>query len=566
MASPCFRITVRVVSLYKPGGFELNRFYRLVPALILVIIVSSAFWAGCSKKGDIIVPPPPAVLDLTAIICNPLAPAPGDTTQLTAQVKGTGDNPTYEWQTQAGTLIKNGSISVQWLAPADPGIYRIFVRAAVGTKVDTMSKYIMVRNVNVVNNGLRYAFYPHIVDGELYYAGSNQSLSAVDFFGFHAYHLELPPAPIDFMAMPAPEISGGYEFQFFPDGIVTSSITGGADYIRQQPMNVFFFPYLVGPKKAISNNEEAGTVFRKNENHYVSPSSDLGMYVWQYNKVGPVDDGSQDLLNVRFRAGAGALSTLTVSKDSIFQFGAWSYKFYRNIKPLFTPDNGTIIYFVDSTETFEPCVIPMDGTQPVIENRRAIREGQRHGIFFNAGIKVSERTVFQWNPAIATQLGFIDDARNFCLFDYSDSSAQIVSNVGKVSEFAWDPNGRITAVNDAGVIVATPGGVPDTVFVKERPSDDVVGVNWSPGTSGQKVGFRLARKGSSTVESFSALVIYSVDNHRWYYATPQIKPAMTTEPTVDYRWWRAIFDSEGGMYAPVPISTRGGSVVLYYTI
>jgi hypothetical protein len=74
------------------------------------------------------------------------------------------------------------------------------------------------------------------------------------------------------------------------------------------------------------------------------------------------------------------------------------------------------------------------------------------------------------------------------------------------------------------------------------------------------------RKGSSTVESFSALVIYSVDNHRWYYATPQIKPAMTTEPSVDYRWWRVIFDSEGGMYAPVPLSTGGGSVALYHTV
>ncbi|HEY5133760.1 MAG TPA: hypothetical protein VII85_08765 [Candidatus Krumholzibacteriaceae bacterium] len=542
----------------------MNRFYRLVPASVLVMIVSSAFWAGCSKKGDIVIPPPPAVLDLTAIICNPLAPAPGDTTQLTAQVRGTGDNPTYEWQAQAGTLIENGSISIKWLAPADPGIYRVFVRAAVGSDIDTMSKYIMVRNVNVVNNGLRYAFYPTIVEGELYYTGTTKSLSDNTFYGFHAYHLELPPAPIDVMA--APEISGGSEFQFFPDGIVTSSITEAADYIRQQPMNVYFFPYLVGPKKAISNNEVEGTLFRRNQNHYASPSSDLGMYVWQYNKVGPADDGSQDLLNVRFRAGAGPLRTLTVAKDSIFQFGAWSYKFYRNIKPLFTPDNGTIIYFADSTETYEPCLIPLDGTEPVIAQRRAIHAGQRHGIFFYAGIKVSEKTVFQWNPAIATQLGFIDDARNFCLFDYADSTAKIVSNVGKISEFVWDPSGKITAVNEAGVIVATPGGVPDTVFVKERSSDDVVGVNWSPGTSDQKVGFRLVRKGASPVESFSALVIYSVDNHRWYYATPQIRPAMSTEPTVDYRWWRAIFDSEGGMYAPVPISTGGGSVVLYYTI
>ncbi|MGD1049253.1 MAG: hypothetical protein ABR899_10945, partial [Candidatus Krumholzibacteriaceae bacterium] len=228
--------------------------------------------------------------------------------------------------------------------------------------------------------------------------------------------------------------------------------------------------------------------------------------------------------------------------------------------------DGTIVYFVDSTETYEPCVIPMDGTDPIIEQRRATREGERHGIFYNAGVKVSEKTIFQWNPVDHTQVGFIDDNRNFCLFDYSDSTVQIVSNVGKLSEFIWDPNGKIAAVNDAGVIVATPGGAVDTVFAKERDSDDVIGVNWSPGTSDQRIGFRLVRKGSSSVESFSALVIYSVDNHRWYYATPEIKPIMSTEPTVDYRWWRALFDSGGGMYAPVPLSTGSGGVVLYYTI
>jgi hypothetical protein len=234
---------------------------------------------------------------------------------------------------------------------------------------------------------------------------------------------------------------------------------------------------------------------------------------------------------------------------------------------LFAPDDGTIIYFTDTTETFEPCVIPMDGTEPVIEQRRAIREGQRHGIFFHAEIDISEKTVFQWNPHIPTQLGFIDDARDFCLFDYDDSTAEIVSNVGKLDEFVWDASGQIAAVNDAGVIIATPGGVPDTIFVKERASDGVIGVNWSPGTSDKRVGFRVVRKGASPTESFSALVIYSVNDHRWYYATPQIKPAMTTEPTVDYRWWRAIFEAESqsGMYAPVPLSTGGGSVVLYYT-
>jgi hypothetical protein len=57
-----------------------------------------------------------------------------------------------------------------------------------------------------------------------------------------------------------------------------------------------------------------------------------------------------------------------------------------------------------------------------------------------------------------------------------------------------------------------------------------------------------------------------MDNDRWYYASPEIKPIMVTEPAVNYIWMRAIFDSfNGGMYIPVPLSTGGGQSVIYYS-
>jgi hypothetical protein len=76
----------------------------------------------------------------------------------------------------------------------------------------------------------------------------------------------------------------------------------------------------------------------------------------------------------------------------------------------------------------------------------------------------------------------------------------------------------------------------------------------------------MVRKGASTLESYSALVIYSMDDGRWYYASPEIKPVTTMEPVVNYTWMRAIFDSfSGGMYVPVPLSTGGGKSVIYYS-
>jgi hypothetical protein len=247
----------------------------------------------------------------------------------------------------------------------------------------------------------------------------------------------------------------------------------------------------------------------------------------------------------------------------VYYFGAWVYSYYRNIKPMFTPDNEKIIYFTDSTGTFEPCVIPMNGTEPIVDEARAIMVDSHHGIFFYAGITVSEGTVFQWNPTIPTQLAFIDTQGRFCIFDYAAETAQVVAE--GVIEFSWSQDGKLAGTTGDGIYVLEPGQTDaKQVFAKERLTDDIVGVNWSPGLENQKLGFRILRKGSAPLETFSALVIYLVNEDRWYYASGQIRPAMLNEPSVNYTWMRAIFDpSSDSMYMPVPLSTGGGKIVLY---
>ena len=368
-------------------------------------------------------------------------------------------------------------------------------------------------------------------------------------------------------------IGGGYEFQFYIDGILTASITDGAEYIRQQPTNVIYFPYLPSLQKTFwSGNEVAGTTFRKNQNLYPCANDALDMVVWQRNKVGNTDDGKKDLVNIRFRFSNGAIQTLTTASDSVFQFGAWSYTYWRNIKPMFTPGASAIIYFNDSTETFEPCLIPMDGSTPDIANRRALMVDARHGIFYYAslggsrvGVSVSEKTIFQWNPANPAQVAFIDDEGKFCIFDYVAVSVEIMAT--GLEEFVYSEDGTLAAVAEDGIYVLEPGQTEaKRVFTKERTTDALVGINWSAGLVDRKLGFRMVRKGASSLESYSVLVIYSLDDDRWYYASPEIKPVMGTEPAVNYIWMRAIFDPfSGGMYIPVPLSTGGGKCVLYHS-
>jgi hypothetical protein len=531
-------------------------------AVLTLLLLTTAFWAGCSNNDNPMTHETPSTIDVLAILVNPLSPTPGGTVQLTAQVEGSGAAATYEWTVSGGTLNENGKINVSWTVPDQSNVvYRVSVRGASGTAVDTLSTYVMVRNLETINTGLRYAMYPQLIGGQLYYAGVNKNPADRDFRGYHVYKNVLPPTPIDTYVFPP--IDGGYEFLFSSDAVVTSSVINGADYLRQQSINLYYFPLGAGSKRAISNSEIGGQTYRKNQHVHPSASSDFNMFVWQYNKPGAFDDGTRDLVNIKFRSGISAISTLTNSTDSTWVLGGWSYKYFRNIAPMFSPDNGTIIYFVDSTGTFEPCVIPMDGTEPLVDERRALMVSSRHGIFFNAGVSVNERIVFQWNPAIPTQVGFIDGDRKMCIFDYVAETVEVVAE--GIAEFVWSADGKVAGITSEGVYVLDPGQADaKRIFAKERSSDDIIGVNWSPGLVNQRLGFRVVRKGKSSMESFAALVNYSMDADRWYYASGQIKPPASAEPKVSYPWLRVLFDpASDALIAPVPIASDGGKVVLY---
>ena len=525
-----------------------------LPLLTLAIFLA----AGCSDDPTV-VPPIPAGIELITILCNPLAPAPSATATLTAQVSGEGGEADFAWTVSGGTLVENGTITVQWQVPETPGVYSATVVARIEAAADTMTKYILVRRFESIPTGIRYSFYPNILDGELYFVGSTISPTSNAFLGYHAYYYSFETVLIT--TNPSPTIEGGDEFIFGPEGLLTSVTTGGSEFLRQQPMNVIFFPLPDGVKWYVSNNDLLGTTFRKNQHVHPCGSPDMSKVVWQINGVGVLDDGSRDRININFRSASFAPQRLTSSVDSTFLFGAWNYKYYRNVRPLFSPGMNTIVYFVDSTGTFEPCLMPLAGSIPSIEERRALMVDARRGIFYYAGIAVSQRTIFEWNPVASTHLYFIDGGRKLCVLDIMGESAEILAE--KVSEFAFSDNGTLAMILDDGVYVGVPGASPARIFEKERSSDDIVGVSWSPGTSDQRIVFRMVRKGASVAEGFSTLILYSLDDGRWYYASPRISLGIELNFD-DYRWNRAAFEPLGGGFLmPVPTPAGGGGVMLY---
>ncbi len=552
----------------------MNRSFRSAPAAILLYaFITVLFLGGCSNKSPVNNHPVPSTIDALNVIVNPLSPAPGDTAQLTAQTAGTsaGALPDFQWRVDAGTLLDTTGISVRWVVPSEKGIYHVFMRSTLGAAVDTMSRYIMVRDLAALNTGIRWSMFPSLVGAQVLFVGTNTNpISAnPNFYGFQAYNFQGGNSALltRDLAAPAKLVMGGQGFIFLRlTGVLASVVTDGSPFYRAQPMSILLFPYDDLPV-AIALPRNVATV-RWDQNTSPSASPDEQMYVWQNNKTGPKDDGTADECNIAFKVSGGGTLMLTDAVDSTFQFGAWTKHFFRNVRPIFSPDASKIVYFVDSTGTFEPCIINMGGQSPIRDSRHALMVDERHGIFNRAGVAIGEKTydkvVFEWNPTVNNKLAFLDDNRSLCILDVAAENVQALTDVGKVQEFAWASDGRIAAITSGGVLIVNQSGTVDSVFVKEKESDLLVGVAWSSNPSDPKLAFRMIRKGKSTADSFSALVVYSLNSRQWYYATPRISWA--TEPIVPYTYMRAVFEADNnGVYfaAPNPAPSGGSQVTIF---
>jgi len=515
---------------------------------------------GCSKDDNSVQQQCEPLLTAEAIICNPLAPAPGDTAQLTAQAVGVSCTslPDFEWEVYGGRLIDTTGISVRWVVPQTKGVVRVFVKATLASEVDTMSKWVMIRDMRTVATGIRYSLFPNFLNDQLFFIGSAAEIGTPTWFGYNAYGI-LGTSVIKITKdLGSTQVGGAQDFVFMSNAVLASAVTDGSQYFRRQPMSIMYFPYEAFDLPVIVASPRSIPTLRPDENRYPSVSSDENMFVWQQEYSGSRDDGTADLVNIGFKVSGGSTQRLTVNVDSTYKYGSWVYRYWLNVRPMFSPDRLKILYFVDSTGTYEPCVIPLEGVSPILEERHAMMVDSDHGIFQIAGIEVGTETVFEWNPHASNELGFVDTKSALCVLDVAGEAVEVLKDVGKVQEFAWGADGRIAAVTNTGVSIVSQSGVPDTIFVKEKDTDKVSGIAWSPSTADPKVAFRLMRRGKAASESFSALVICSLNDHRWYYATPRI--AYASELEVPYTYMRAVFEADNsGVYFPCPTPTAYGS-------
>jgi hypothetical protein len=450
------------------------------------------------------------------------------------------------------------------------------MRSSLGAAVDTMSRFVMVRRTQSLNTGIRWSMYPNLVGNQLLFVGSttNPIVSNINFFGFLVYNFQGGSVLLVSrnLSSPVKMVNGGQDFVFLPlNGVVGSVVTDGSEFYRLQPISMVLFPYDDQPSGIAF--ARAPNPFRWDQNTSPSVTPDEKYVVWQNLRVGENLDGSADQYNIDFEplgAGPNGAKLQTTAVDSTFQLGAWMKRYWKNVRPTFAPDGSKIVYFVDSTGTFEPCIMNMNQGVPDIDSRHALMVDERHGIFNRAGVAIGDKTfdgiIFEWSPAESNKLGFLDDSKHLCILDATAENVQVLSYVGKIQEFAWGADGRIAAITSSGVLIVNQSGTVDSVFAKEKETDLLAGIAWSPDPSDLKLAFRMIRKGKSTADSFSALVLYSLNSRQWYYATPRIPWA--TEPTVPYKFLRAVFEADNnGIYfpAPNPAAAGGNQVTIYHS-
>ncbi len=551
---------------------------------------------GCSEEEG----PPSEIemaLNLSAIVTNPLSPAPGDSVIMTVRSSGSaprGSEADFTWTVDAGSLSSNKGYSVRWYTPDSTGLYTISARGALDGIEKTLTRKIAIRNFEQIEPSpdIKTYYYPRMVTVErlgvevdqLHFIGTpynsddfDANFNRYDGGGNTVFSLSTNFASVSHVVRHGLSdqwvYRGGNNFRFFPEeGKLVGSFIFHEGSIPKPPANVCIVDIQqLGSNFINITRDQDGVYGRFNCHTYPRANSDVSMVVWQQQIMGQARDGTKDLFNIGFcnnpYGGNPNLQTITQSVDTTMNRGDTILVYYRNIKPLFTPDQQNIIYFVDTTGTFEPCMVDLNGDEVDISTRRMM--GGEDGIFGSYGVEISENTVFQWNPGFDV-LGFIDDTGVLCFFDYLSGQVDFISAAGRVSEFTWAPDGsECVAANENGIVKVSLGGGAVSLFTKEVSTDAIMGLNWAGDQTDPRILYQVVRSGKSIVDtlyaSYSALMTYSLNEDQYYYTTPRIPLFSVEAVTVPYPWMRTVYSGGESDDIFFPVMMGDGVVELYHS-
>lgn len=568
----------------------MKRCFKNFKDFLFIILFAILISSGCSED-ETVSPEQPSEFQILNILSNPLSPEPGTVDTLSARVVGSssGERLSYKWSVDEGTLMEDDEGVVRWQVPQTKGDYKVRVEIELGGKTRRDSTVISIRDQAIVDTGRLHSIYPQVINGDLFFISpfynrfiaeeDKYSFADFQFYGADLYRYEDSTVSVRITE----DLYGDVEIFHREEGANYFGITDDGqkaivnvfnDYnpnYAMTHMNVGRYDLYGGTDIKITYDMNGQSdINRYNQYRHPSFNSDGSVVVMEYIQAGELGDGSEDFFDIAYwEEGDGIVPEVLVeSVDTVVVKGLPFPVYYQNILPQLTQDESSIIYFsnrISELDTlpnyYEPYVIPIIGGEPDTS------QTEFFDIVRDARIRIGNNTIIQWSPNgdMAAFNATINNMPTLCYLNYNSSNRSLsidVTGLTRVHEFVWAPDGSMGAIiNGDGVYLVAPGGgIITEVLNKERDTDDMYGVNWS--RSGDRLAFRLVRKGKVWFESWNAIMEYTVSSDRLVYVSEGYRWEKRDEPAdIDYRWKRVHYDEAGEIYAPVFTSADPNTLV-----
>lgn len=477
----------------KASIFDHVKLWVWSAALTAVVVA-----AGCSDGGSNGNGPTDGVVSISSIIVNPKSAEPEDTISATAVLEGAampGDFPSVQWTTTGGSFITDDEMSVRWIAPETPGVYRLTCRATSGETSDEMAVDVFVGESLLSVNRNAGEIQLTSTSGRFYYLHSIPSDEAWDSSRVYIQATGVPEPVI-------PGVRVGAQFAF-------SSAMQYAAYVVNDaggrwgldPLDVYVIDLNGSSERKITTDRSTSQRRQRFTRPYFSPDEN---WVTYEGMLPNEQAGNIDTLDV-------FVYDLVNDEETNVTEGDVVSTQRRNLFPTYATDSKWMVFVSDKWQPnlWDLYGVRLDGTGAIADTD-TVRQLTTGGLIGLSSVASLGKPLLAWNPTqpVLGVVGAAGSDGGLHLVTTNDQGATTndVRDVGdQVQEIAWSGNGQTLAVSslvesstgegvDNVIFTVTPTGVA-TLRHRARQDDRILDMGWS--ADGKFLVYRLVRGAES---------------------------------------------------------------------
>ncbi|MGD8414142.1 MAG: hypothetical protein PVF33_07910 [Candidatus Latescibacterota bacterium] len=437
-------------------------------------------------------------VSIQTIIVAPKAAEPGDTLTVTATLSGAsapGDYPSVSWSGSGGEIINSSQLSIDWIAPDTPGVYRLTCDATIdqSSDQDFVDVFVGEPVLSVNQNGGEIRLRP--TQGEFYYLNSIPFEEQWDSSRVYVQTSGVPEPVV-------PGVRVGAQFVFSSDLNQAAYVanTAGSGNFTNDPEDIFVIDLNGRTERVVTTDGAAPSSVRRYQHTYPYFSPNGNWITYQKWRPNP-QAGNIDTLDVAVCNLQTDEETVVTDTDRRTQ--------RKNLFPTYSTNGNWLVFVSDRTKqnTWDFFGNRLTGGGAIADTTVQLTTGGLVGL---GSVGSLGTPMLQWNPAqpVLAMVGGGGSDEGLHLVSVTTGGANVanVTDVGNnILEIAWSGNGQILAVS-ALVDAASGEGVENAIFTvttagtvtrrhTARADDRVFDMGWS--NDGKFLVYRLVRRSNS---------------------------------------------------------------------